>query len=188
MNILAVRRDGTLPHMLVYLEDIPSDVCLRLSLMTTGGKSGFADQVTEIVFQLPNGAGFTSASLPPAAYPLPITPDKLAVAGHCGPAGGRLKVISWIPLQERGLLAGGRLRLDRGHGLGLRLARAGGPQGGGADAALDRLHVIHDRMARGRLAFGEIIVGHWGCLSWRGTMVPFALTWTFRCPGTRRTR
>ena len=43
-------------------------------------------------------------------------------------------------------------------------------------------------MARGRFAFGEIIVGHCGCLSWRGTMVPFFLTWTFRCPGTRRTR
>jgi hypothetical protein len=31
MTILAVKRDGTRPHMLVYLEDLPSDVCLRLS-------------------------------------------------------------------------------------------------------------------------------------------------------------
>ena len=28
MNILATRRDGTLPHMLVYLEDLPSEVCI----------------------------------------------------------------------------------------------------------------------------------------------------------------
>ena len=99
MNILAVRRDGDTPHLLVYLEDIPSEVCLRLSSLTTSGKSGFVDHVTEIVFQVPDGAGFASASLPSAAYPLPITPDKLAVAGHCGPAGGRLNVIYWVPLQ-----------------------------------------------------------------------------------------
>jgi len=99
MNILAVRRDGNVPHLLVYLEDIPSEVCLRLSSLTAGGKSGFVDQVTEIVFQVPDGTGFTSASLPSDDYPLPITPDKLAVPGHCGPAGGRLNVIYWIPLQ-----------------------------------------------------------------------------------------
>jgi hypothetical protein len=99
MNILAVRRDGDIPHLLVYLEDIPSEVCLRLSSLTSSGKSGFVDQVTEIVFQGPDGAGFTSASLPSEAYPLPITPDKLGVPGHCGPAGGRLNVIYWIPLQ-----------------------------------------------------------------------------------------
>ena len=99
MNILAVRRDGDLPHLLVYLEDIPSEVCLRLSSLTTTGKSGFVDHVTEIVFQVPNGAGFTTARLPSAAYPLPITPDKLGIAGHCGPAGGRLNVIYWVPLQ-----------------------------------------------------------------------------------------
>ncbi len=99
MNILAVRRDGDIPHLLVYLEDIPSEVCLRLSSLTSSGKSGFVDHVTEIVFQVPDGTGFTSASLPSAAYPLPITPDKLGVAGHCGPAGRRLNVIYWIPLQ-----------------------------------------------------------------------------------------
>ena len=99
MNILAARRDGTLLHMRVYLEDFPSEACLRLSSLKTSGKSGFADHVTEIVFQVPNGAGFTLASLPSAAYPLPITPDKLAVAAHCGPAGGRLNVISWIALE-----------------------------------------------------------------------------------------
>ena len=99
MNILVVRRDGTLPHMLVYLEDLPSAVCIRLSSLTTSGKSGFADHVTEIALQVPNGAGFIPASLPSAAYSLPITPDKLGVAGPCGPAGGRLNVICWIPLQ-----------------------------------------------------------------------------------------
>ena len=99
MNILAVRRDGEIPHIMVYLEDIPSEVCLRLSSLTSSGKSGFVDRVTEIIFQVPDGAGFTSASLPSISYPLPITPDKLAVAGHCGPAGGQLNVIYWIPLQ-----------------------------------------------------------------------------------------
>jgi len=99
MNILAVRRDGGIPHLLLYLEDIPSEVCLRLSSLTSSGKSGFVDRVTEIIFQVPNGAGFTSASLPSISYPLPITPEKLGIAGHCGPAGGRLNVIYWIPLQ-----------------------------------------------------------------------------------------
>ena len=99
MNILAVRRDGDIPHLLVYLEDIPSEVCVRLSSLTSSGKSAFVDHVTEIIFQVPEGAGFTSASLPSEDYPLPITPDKLAVAGHCGPAGGQLNVIYWIPLQ-----------------------------------------------------------------------------------------
>lgn len=99
MNILAVRRDAHIPHLLVYLEDIPSEVCLRLSSLTSSGRSGFVDRVTEIVFQVPNGTGFTSASLPSADDPLPVTPDKLGTAGHCGPAGGRLNVIYWIPLQ-----------------------------------------------------------------------------------------
>jgi hypothetical protein len=99
MNILAVRRDGDIPHLLVYLEDIPSEVCVRLSSLTSSGKSAFVDRVTEIIFQVPDGAGFTSASLPSEDDPLPITPDKLGVAGHCGPAGGRLNVIYWIPLQ-----------------------------------------------------------------------------------------
>jgi hypothetical protein len=99
MNILGVRRDDEIPHLLVYLEDIPSEVCLRLSSLTSSGKSALVDQVTEIVFQVPDGTGFTSASLPSAAYPLPITPDELGVAGHCGPAGRRLNVIYWIPLQ-----------------------------------------------------------------------------------------
>lgn len=99
MNILAVRRDARSPHMVVYLENIPSEVCIRLSSLTSSGKSGFVDHVTEIVFQVPNEAGFASARLPSAAYPLPITPDELGVAGHCGPAGGHLNVIYWIPLQ-----------------------------------------------------------------------------------------
>ncbi|MFO0514822.1 MAG: hypothetical protein ACK5YF_07750 [Rhodobacterales bacterium] len=99
MNILAARRDGTVPHMLVYLEDIPSEVCLRLSSMTTTGKTGFVEQVTEVVFQVPNGSGgFNTARLPSLAYPLPITPDELALPAHCGPAGGRVNVIYWIPL------------------------------------------------------------------------------------------
>jgi len=99
MNILAVRRDGTVPHMLVYLEDIPSEVCLRLSSMTTTGKTGFVEQVTEIVFQVPDGAGgFNTAKLPSLAHPLPITPDELGLPGHCGTAGGRVNVIYWIPL------------------------------------------------------------------------------------------
>jgi hypothetical protein len=98
MNVLAVRRDGQVPHLLVYLENIPSEVCIRLSLLTTSSKSGFVDRVTEIVFQAPNGNGFTSAKLPSAAYPLPITPDKLGVADHCGPSGGVRNVIYWIPL------------------------------------------------------------------------------------------
>ena len=98
MNILAVRRDGGIPHLLVYLEDIPSEVCVRLSSLTSSGKSAFVDHVTEIIFQVPDGAGFTSASLPSEDDPLPITPDKLGVAGHCGPAGGRLNVIYWVPL------------------------------------------------------------------------------------------
>jgi hypothetical protein len=55
--------------------------------------------VIEIALQVPNGAGFIPASLPSAAYSLPITPDKLGVAGPCGPAGERLNVICWIPLQ-----------------------------------------------------------------------------------------
>ena len=99
MNILAVRRDGTVPHMLVYLEDIPSEVCLRLSSMSETGKTGFVEQVTEIVFQVPDGAGgFNTAKLPSLAYPLPITPDELGLPGHCGTAGGRVNVIYWIPL------------------------------------------------------------------------------------------
>ncbi|MCA3450868.1 MAG: hypothetical protein INF92_10980 [Rhodobacter sp.] len=99
MNILAARRDGTVPHMLVYLEDIPSEVCLRLSLMSKTGKTGFVEQVTEVVFQVPNGSGgFNTARLPSPAYPLPITPDELALPAHCGPAGGRVNVIYWIPL------------------------------------------------------------------------------------------
>jgi len=99
MNILVARRDGDIPHLLVYLEDMPSEVCLRLSSLTASGKSGFVDRVTEMVFQVPQGGGFTSASLPSVAYPLPITPEKLAVVGHCGTAGGKLNVIYWIPLQ-----------------------------------------------------------------------------------------
>ena len=63
---------GDIPHLLVYLEDIPSEVCLRPSPLTSSGKSGFADHVTEIVFVEPNCAGFTSASLPPADDPSPI--------------------------------------------------------------------------------------------------------------------
>jgi len=99
MNVLAVRRDGLVPHMLVYLEDIPSEVCLRLSSITTGGKTGFVEQVTEVVFQVPDGMGnFNTAKLPSMTYPLPITPDDLALPAHCGPAGGRLNVIYWIPL------------------------------------------------------------------------------------------
>jgi hypothetical protein len=99
MNILAVRRDGDIPHLLVYLEDMSSEVCLRLSSLTSSGKSGFVDRVTEIVFQVPQGDGFTTAKLPSAAYPLPITPEELAVVGHCGTAGGKLHVIYWIPLR-----------------------------------------------------------------------------------------
>jgi hypothetical protein len=99
MNILAVRRDGTVPHMLVYLENIPSEVCLRLSSMSETGKTGFVEQVTEIVFQVPDGAGgFNTAKLPSLAHPLPITPDELGLPGHCGTAGGRVNVIYWIPL------------------------------------------------------------------------------------------
>lgn len=99
MNILAVRRDGTVPHMLVYLEDIPSEVCLRLSSMSETGKTGFVEQMTEIVFQVPDGAGgFNTAKLPSLAYPLPITPDELGLPGHCGTVGGRVNVIYWIPL------------------------------------------------------------------------------------------
>ncbi|MFN7267459.1 MAG: hypothetical protein ACK5UA_00485 [Cereibacter sp.] len=99
MNILAVRRDGLVPHMLVYLEDIPSEVCVRLSSMTTSGKTGFVEQMTEIVFQVPDGLGnFNTARLPSTTYPLPITPDDLALPAHCGPAGGRVNVIYWIPL------------------------------------------------------------------------------------------
>ena len=99
MNIMAVRRNGTAPHMLVYLENIPSEVCLRLSSLTTSGRSGFVDNVTEIVFQVPNGAGFATAKMPSAAYPLPITPTDLGVPIHCGPAGGKLNVIYWIPMR-----------------------------------------------------------------------------------------
>ncbi len=99
MNVLAVRRDGLVPHMLVYLEDIPSEVCLRLSSITTGGKTGFVENLTEVVFQVPDGMGnFNTAKLPSQTYPLPITPDDLALPAHCGPAGGRLNVIYWIPL------------------------------------------------------------------------------------------
>jgi hypothetical protein len=99
MNILAVRRDGTVPHMLVYLEDIPSEACLRLSSMTTSGKAGFVEQMTEIVFQVPDpSSGFKTAKLPSLAHPLPITPDDLALPAHCGRPGGRLNVIYWIPL------------------------------------------------------------------------------------------
>lgn len=99
LNILAVRRDGNQPHLVVYLENIPSEVCLRLSSLTSSGKSGFVDRVTEIVFQVSSGPGFVSANLPSTSYPLPITPDELAEVGHCGPAGGRLNVIYWVPLQ-----------------------------------------------------------------------------------------
>ena len=86
--------------MLVYLENIPSEVCIRLSSLTTGGKSGFVDRVTEMVFQVPNGSGtgFATAKMPSARYPLPITPDDLASPGHCGRAGGRLNVIYWVPM------------------------------------------------------------------------------------------
>jgi hypothetical protein len=99
MNILAVRRDGTVPHMLVYLEDIPSEVCLRLSSMTTTGKAGFVEHMTEIVFQVPDPkSGFKTAKLPSLAHPLPITPDELGLPAHCGRPGGRLNVIYWIPL------------------------------------------------------------------------------------------
>lgn len=99
MNILAARRDGIMPHMLVYLEDIPSEVCVRLSSMTATGKTGFVEQATEVVFQVPNGSGgFNSAKLPSPAYPLPITPNELGLPAHCGPAGGRVNVIYWIPL------------------------------------------------------------------------------------------
>ncbi|MCA3509694.1 MAG: hypothetical protein IOC80_03640 [Rhodobacter sp.] len=99
MNILAVRRDGSVPHMLVYIEDIPSEVCVRLSSMTATGKTGFVEQMTEIVFQVPDGGGgFNIAKLPSVTYPLPITPDDLALPAHCGPAGGRVNVIYWVPL------------------------------------------------------------------------------------------
>lgn len=80
MNILAVRRDADIPNLLVYLEDIPSEVCLRLSSLTSRGRSGCVDQVTEIVFRVPDGINFTSASLPSADHPLPITPGQ---AGEC---------------------------------------------------------------------------------------------------------
>ncbi|MCE2736953.1 MAG: hypothetical protein LW703_01040 [Rhodobacter sp.] len=99
MNVLAVRRDGSVPHMLVYIEDIPSEVCVRLSSMTATGKTGFVEQMTEIVFQVPNGSGgFNIAKLPSVTYPLPITPNDLALPAHCGPAGGRVNVIYWVPL------------------------------------------------------------------------------------------
>ncbi len=99
MNILAVKRDGTTPHMLVYLEDIPSEACVRLSSMTSTGKAGFVEQMTEIVFQVPDGSGgFTTAKLPSLARPLPITPDDLALPAYCGAPGKRLNVLYWVPL------------------------------------------------------------------------------------------
>lgn len=99
INVFAVRRDGRVPTTLIYLENIPSEVCVRLSSITTGGKAAFIDQITEIVFQVPDGkGGFKSATLPSVTYPLPITPDDLALPAHCGRAGGRVNVIYWIPL------------------------------------------------------------------------------------------
>jgi hypothetical protein len=98
LNVLLANRDGRVPHFLIYLENIPSEVCLRLSSLTSSGKSGFVERVTEIVFQTPNGGGgFSSQSLPSAEFPLPIRPNDLGVPGNCGSFGGRLNVIYWIP-------------------------------------------------------------------------------------------
>lgn len=98
VNVFMGRRDGGEPHLLVYMENIPSSVCLRLSSLTASGKSGFVDHVTEIVFQTPTGGGFTTARLPSTVFPLPILPDDLGLPGHCGKFGGRLNVIYWIPV------------------------------------------------------------------------------------------
>ncbi len=99
MNILAGRRDGHQPHILIYLEDIPAEVCIRISSLSESGKGVFADRVTEIDFQVPNGTGFALTSLPSPESPLPVMPDELARADHCGKAGGRLNVIYWVPLE-----------------------------------------------------------------------------------------
>ncbi len=99
MNILVGRRDGHLPHMLVYLENLPAKVCIRLSSLTANGESGFVDRVTEIGFQAFDADGaFPGAVLPTPENPLPITPDELATEDHCGRAGDRLNMIYWIPL------------------------------------------------------------------------------------------